>query len=365
MLLGRFRGGSIATSSYEFPTEGTPELASRYVKIESVDPDMQETNERSNRMPRRRRRRVLGLGLCVVLLVVAGAVIVDEQRRPGLFYEYVVVPSESLRTLSTTEQEERKYVLERAREIGRWDGVRRVEWPRVTPYNSNLGRLQTPVGYFTAVLDPQADVTALVRRLHTLVNEAEDAGVHLTVNLEGGEISPASVSPVPDDALDGALRAVRTVRSLDGVAHLALWLGNTDPEELRDVPASARVDVTVSDPSDARLVVKEAGAGSVYLRVQTGNCELALDAPLPDASISDAEQLFLRLCADDRLQDSNITVTGTDRQGRDLNEPRIEVWLSTDPASAGATARELWPLVRESGVDEVDFYVNGVESGRV
>lgn len=307
----------------------------------------------------------MGLGLCAVLLVAARCVIADEQRRPGLFYEYVVVPSEALRTLSTTEQDERGYVLEKAREVGRWDGVRRVEWPRVTPYNSNRGRLQTPVGYVAAVLDPQADVPGLVRDLQPLVNEAQDAGVHLTVSLEGGEISPVSVSPVPNDVLDGALRAVRTVRSLDGVDNLALWLGNTDPEELRDVPASARVDVTVSDPSDVRRVVKEVGAGSVYLRVRTGNCELALDAPLPDASLSDAEQLFLLLCADDRLQDSMITVTGTDRQGQNLDEPRIEVWLSIDPANAGATARELWPLVRESGVDEVDFSVNGMESGQV
>ena len=309
----------------------------------------------------RRRRWAAGLSLTLVALVGAAAAL-DESHRPGLFYEYVALPAQALWTLSTSEQEERKYVLEQAREVAQWNGIRKVGWPRVNPYNSNLGQLQTPEGSFTATLDPEADVPALARRLQPLVNDAEGAGVHLTVRLEGGDMSPVSVSPVEDDVLDEALRTARAVQALDGVQHVALWLGDPSPEERWSFAVPARLDVMIATPASAGSLIDRARTGEVYLLIRAGDCDLALDSPQSPASLTNARRLFEQLCADQRLGRSTITVSNRDDLGQVLDEPRISVSTSTDPASAETTAADLWPLVRASGVARTDFLVRGVES---
>jgi len=317
-----------------------------------------EPREQEMQSPRRRRRWVAGV--CATVFVLVGAlVLLDESRRPGLLYEYVALPSEALRTLSTSEQEERKYVLQQAREVARWDGVRKVGWPTVNPYNSNLGQLQTPEGRFTAVLGPDADTPALVRRLQTLVNDALEANVQLTVRLEGGEMSPVSVSPVAGDVLDEALHTATTVRALDGVQHVALWLGDPKPEERWSFSVPSRLDVTVAATEYAGPLIMEARTEEVYLLVQTGDCGLGLEPPLSPASLTNARRLFEQLCADRRLERTSITVRSTDDQGEPLEKPRTTVQVTTEPADAERVMKDLSLDLRERGVAAEDIFVVG------
>lgn len=136
------------------------------------------------------RRRRLATIAVTLLALISTAVIVDEQRRPGLFYRYVVAQVPRVDHFYTSDADIvtlRLRMVDAADELLALDGFESVAWPDIQLFDDGTDARETPIGTLEVRVDPSTEISTLANRAREVSSRRSDSNLEIRITIRNGE----------------------------------------------------------------------------------------------------------------------------------------------------------------------------------